>query len=326
MARRMAQAPNTYPTWFAPQARVYLEFGSRVLSRFPEHFASVGPPDARLCYRIIEPGDYRLKMTSTNWLEGEHERFKFSFNAVVPESQPTPSKPIRGTVLVLHGYGLEQAVMLPWALRLAEDGWRAVLVDLRGHGKSNGRRIYFGLQEAHDLSQLLDQLPQVDGPSASVAVIGESYGAALALRWKSVEPRVRGVVAIAPYSELLPAVLNIRREYAKWMPTALVKAGYRKLPSVLKVEPGELDTSTVLSRNPVNALFIAGARDAIAPVEVVTRLERQAASPSELIVVPHATHEALPYFFSALAQPVLDWLDGRAPAVTGQLTPRNPGL
>jgi cephalosporin-C deacetylase-like acetyl esterase len=42
-----------------------------------------------------------------------------------------------------------------------------------------------------------------------VAVIGESYGAALALRWKTMDPRVGNVVAIAPYVVLSNAVLNM---------------------------------------------------------------------------------------------------------------------
>ena len=81
--------------------------------------------------------------------------------------------------------------MAPWAVRLAEDGWRCVLVDLRGHGKTNGRRIYFGVQEARDLGQLLDRLARDGELAGPVAVVGESYGAALALRWKG-EDRVCG--------------------------------------------------------------------------------------------------------------------------------------
>src|SRR5207244_1942766 len=65
------------------------------------------------------------------------------------------------TVVLLHGYGVAQVARAPWAVRLAQEGWRCVLVDLRGHGKSTGRRIYFGLRESRDLSQLLDRLARV---------------------------------------------------------------------------------------------------------------------------------------------------------------------
>src|ERR1035438_2170621 len=81
MARRMAQAPNTYPKWFAPEAPVALVFSPKFLTNFPKQFVDVGPPSARLCYRIVEPADYHLKITSTNWLEHGRKQFEFTFQA-----------------------------------------------------------------------------------------------------------------------------------------------------------------------------------------------------------------------------------------------------
>src|SRR5205807_4803988 len=247
-ARRMAQAPNTYPSWLAPQAPVELAFGTVLLTNFPARYVDVGPPPARLCYRVVEPADYRLELSSTNWLEHGRRHFKFALDATLPGRPNAWTPALRGTVVLLHGYGVAQFAMAPWALRLAQEGWRCVLVDLRGHGKSTGQRIYFGVHEARDLSQLLDALAQDGQLACPVEAIGESYGAALALRWKAVEPRVASVVAIAPYAVLSNAVLNIRHEYAAWLPRAIVNAGLNHLPAVLNVEPGELDMTTVLAR------------------------------------------------------------------------------
>jgi len=311
-ARRMAQAPNTYPGWLAPAAPVELAFDQNLLVYFPARFADVGPPLARLRYRVVEPADYGLEIFSTNWLKGGRSNFKFTLSAAVPGRPNAWTPAARGTVVLLHGYGVAQFAMAPWALRLAQEGWRCVLVDLRGHGKSTGRRIYFGLRESRDLSQLLDRLARDHELAAPVAAIGESYGAALALRWKAAEPRVGSVVAIAPYAILSNAVLNVCHEYAAGLPQALVKAGLRRLPSVLRVEPSQLDTVTVLARSPVVALFVAGAEDNITPAADVRRLYQAAARGSELIVVPGATHEAVTYFFNDLVPPVLAWLNGKA--------------
>src|SRR5438445_12751344 len=68
LARRMAQAPNTYPAWLAPRAPVELAFAENFLTNFPAHFADVGPPPARLRYRVVEPADYRVAGCSRNWL------------------------------------------------------------------------------------------------------------------------------------------------------------------------------------------------------------------------------------------------------------------
>ena len=310
MAHRMAQAPNTYPTWLAPEAPVAVAFSPRFLTNFPKQFVTVGPPAAQLCYRVIEPADYHLEVTSTNWLAHGRKQFRFTFHSELPAQSNAWTAAPHGTVLLLHGYGLAQFSMAPWALRLAQDGWRCVLVDLRGHGKSTGKRIYFGHQETRDLSQLLDELAQDGRLREPVAAFGESYGASLALRWKTVEPRVRTVVAITPYAGLSNAVLNLCNEYAGWMPRWWLKSGLRQLPSVLEVPAAELDTTTVLARHPVTALLVAGAEDKITPVTDVEALYALAAPGSELIVVPGATHEAVTYFFADLAPPVLAWLSG----------------
>jgi pimeloyl-ACP methyl ester carboxylesterase len=308
MANRLAQSPNTYPTWFAPKAPVGLDYSPKFLTNFTRQFVDVGPPTARLCYRIVEPADYDLKVSSTNWLEHGQKQFEFTFKADVPGRTNIWTASPRGTVVLLHGYALAQFSMAPWALRLGQEGWRCVLVDLRGHGKSTGERIYFGLQEAHDLSQLLDALAKEGKLKEPVAAFGESYGAALALRWKPVEPRIRTVVAITPYAGLSNTVLNLRQEYASWLPKTLIKAGLKRLPSVLGTTAGELDTTTAMARSPVTALFVAGAEDKIAPVKDVEQLRALAASGSDLIVLPDATHESVTYFFHALVPPVLTWL------------------
>jgi len=316
-ARRMAQAPNTYPSWLAPEAPVELTFGKEFLTNFPARYVSVGPPSARLCYRVVEPADYGLALSSTNWLEHGRRHFRFASDATFPGSPNAWTPEPRGTVVLLHGYGVAQFAMAPWALRLAQEGWRCVLVDLRGHGKSSGKRIYFGVQETRDLSQLLDALSS-DGELAGVAAIGESYGAALALRWKTLDPRVGRVVAIAPYAELSNVVLNICHEYARCLPQACVKSGLKHLPSLLKVEPDQLDTMRVLARTPVAALFAGGTEDQITPLADVRKLYQAASPGSELVVVHEATHEAVTYFFEDLVPPVLAWLKEGSPGRAGK--------
>ena len=309
VARRMVQAPNSYPAWLSSAAPVELAFSSRFLTNFATQVVDVGPPPAQIRYRIVNPADYQLQLTTTNWVRRDRPHFKFTFKANLP-GEPTFWTPApRGTVVLLHGYGLAQYASVPWALRLAQEGWRCVLVDLRGHGASTGARVHFGLVETNDLSQLLDTLARDQQLVEPVAVLGDSYGAALALRWQSVEPRIGPIIAIAPYARLSTAVLNIRREYAAWFPRICIQAGLRELPRLLEVDPDELDTLTVLDRHAVEALFVAGADDRISPVTDVHMVWEQAGAGSRFLEIPGATHEALPYFFDDLVVPVLEWLD-----------------
>ena len=289
-----------------------LAFNANLLTNSPSRFLDVGPPTARLHYRVVEPADYHLKIVVTNWMERGTERYQFNFNVKMPESNAWTTHP-RGTVFLLHGYGLAEFSMVPWAFRLAQDGWRCVLVDLRGHGRSTGKWIYYGLTETKDMSQLLDGLTNEFQISQPVAVIGDSYGAALALRWKTTEPRVGPVVAMAPFCVLSNAVLNLCRDYAGCLPQSVVRSGLRNLPEVLGVPAADLDTTTVLARHPVKALFVTGSKDNIIPPAEERKLFEEALPGSQLIVVPGATHENLSYHFVELVPPVLAWLHGRAP-------------
>jgi pimeloyl-ACP methyl ester carboxylesterase len=309
VAHRMTQAPNTYPSWLAPSARVFLAFNDDLLTNFPAQFADVGPPPARLRYRVVEPAEYHLEVTSTNWMKRGKERYQFTFSAEVPARTNVWTAAPHGTVFLLHGYGLAEFSMAPWALRLAQAGWRCVLVDLRGHGKSTGKRIYFGLKETRDMSQLLDALTDRGQLAPPVGVLGESYGAALALRWKTSDPRVGRVVAIAPYAVLSNAVLNICHEYARCLPKAVIRAGLKRLPAELGVQGDDLNTTTLLARHPETALFIAGSEDKVIPLADERRLFKEALPGSELIVVSDATHETVPYRFTELVPPVLAWLN-----------------
>ncbi len=129
--------------------------------------------------------------------------------------------------------------------------------------------------------------------------------------------RPSGNLAIAPYAGLSNAVLNVCREYAGCLPPAFVRSGLKHLPSVLNVEPDLLDTTTVLARRPVAALFAVGTEDKITPEADVRRLYKEAAPGSAWVVVPGATHEAVTYYFNDLVRPVLAWLDGKPNSIPG---------
>jgi pimeloyl-ACP methyl ester carboxylesterase len=306
-AGRLATAPNRYPRWLAPGGRTFLLFPDAFLTNFPLQTLAVGPPSAKLRYRIVPPADYQVSVTPSNWFAGGKPRQSFRFAAQLPAATNSFTKHPRGSVFVLHGYGGELAMMLPLALRLAQEGWRCAVPDARGHGASTGRRFSYGVLEAGDLSALLDRLER-DGPSGPVAVVGHSFGAALALRWRTLEPRVGSVVALAPYARLGASALNIRSEYSPWFPEWLTAAGFRELPRVLGVGPGELDPATLLPRKPVQALFIVGMDDRITPPSDSHRLKTLAAPGSRVLFVSGADHETVPYYFDPVMPAVVSWL------------------
>lgn len=355
LAGRLAGAPNRYPTWFAPEPRVYLGFPPRITESLPietleilrqasvigaslDHqpspesipipYAPVSVGKAArqpltLAFRIVPPADYQIRVAATNWIENGREKAEFTFLRQLPAPPLPPGIPRRGTVFLLHGYGLNQDSMLPWAFWLGERGWQSVLVDLRGHGRSTGATVSFGPVEATDLETLLDHLIVQHRAPGPVIALGVSYGAALALRWTASDPRLDSAIAIAPYDRLDAAVENLRSDFASWLPRAWVRQAVRHLPAVLELPQAELDTRTPMSRCPVPALLLAGGNDRIAPVSEVERLHNLASPGSRLWVLDGSNHEALPYRFPELTPPIARWLEERVaqPGPTPRTSP-----
>ena len=315
-ARRITQAPNTYPKWLAPEAPVTIGFNAKLLTLLTNGEVEIDSPRARIFYRVLEPGDYGFRWT--NELDEARGELKLRFTAKVAnasehsESKENSKIQARGTVFVVHGYGVDGAAMLPWAFVLAERGWRVVLPDLRGHGKSTGEHVYFGAREVSDLRVVLDHLEKDGGTAGELHVLGHSFGAVLALKWKLEDARIGRVVAMAPYADLGTAIQNIRREYARWIPKWFIAAGVRRLPKLLDVDGCELNPDFWVDGRLEDVLFVAGGADRIATLDQERELEEASGGGNRILVQPKAAHETLPFYLGELSEPLNRWLNAGA--------------
>lgn len=309
IARQLIRAPSSFPRAVAPEPRVYYTFPEEFLTAVPLQAATVGTPPVSLAYRVVPPADYGLQLQRTRHPSASGTRPCFRFTATIPGTPTRFTERPRGTVVLLHGYALDQDSMAPWALLLADAGWRCVLVDLRGHGMSGGDRIYFGLQESRDLTALLEELVRRRQAEWPAAVVGVSYGAAVALRWATEDSRVHPVVAITPYARLGDAVEGLRSEYADWVPSGLLSRAVASMPALLGAGPGDLDPVNWLHAGTTTALLVAADEDVVAPPGAVHELQAAAAPESRYLELRGVTHELAPFQVEALADPLRDWLE-----------------
>ncbi len=112
-----------------------------------------------------------------------------------------PTKP-SGTVIVLHGTKESKANYLDMGKKLAKRGFDVVLIDLRRHGRSTGKYITCGAKEKVDVKTIVDTLIEEKKILAEpLYVFGVTFGGATAIQYAAIEPRVCGVVAIAPWKD-----------------------------------------------------------------------------------------------------------------------------
>jgi pimeloyl-ACP methyl ester carboxylesterase len=230
----------------------------------------VGPPSASLSAWIIEPE--------------------------IPDAEPSPQSPADiATVLVLHGIRDGKASMLSMGIKLSQSGFRAAVVDLRGHGRSSGDYLTYGVVEARDLSQLIDALVAQGLAADRLGVLAPSYGGAAAIQLSVIDPRVRAVVAAATFTSLEEIVpVYVRRFAPAWLvPDSVIKLGLKKAGRIASFDPARADNRRAIAATRSKVLLIHSRTDEKIPYHHSQILHRAAGERASLTLLPDGDHNSI---------------------------------
>lgn len=279
----MIEAPNKGRTFDAardPSANFQRLFGIDHQFRI-----QVGPPDASLLVWGLDPD-----------LKAAHA------------AQP------KGTILVLHGYRNEMFWMLGKARDLTRAGYRVFLVDLRGNGRSSGDWLTYGVRESSDLVQVIDAIEQRDLLTGDLGVWGISYGAATAIQLAGRDPRVKAVVAVAPFSSMRNAVPHFittvlppygwtkdDADFASMIDAAAARAAF---------DPNDSNAALAAAHAQAEILMLHGEWDALVPIENSERIVAAAPDRAHLQRLPMLGHITI-YFDpgGAVRKRSVQWFD-----------------
>ncbi len=239
----------------------------------------VGPPEASLAVSIVEPAEF---------------------------AEP------QGTILVLHGFWNRSVWMIGTARMLAEEGYRAVLVDLRGHGASTGKWLTYGQREAQDISQVIDALEQRELVAGSLGVYGISYGATTSIHLAGSDPRITAVVAVAPFSKMRDEVPEFGRTMlpgiGSLVPDETLKQAVDEAGEQGDFDPDLSDALEAIRRTQAPVLIMHGQDDWLVPPYHSLRLYEAGRDHSELVMLPRLGHISI-WFDSEgeVADKAKDW-------------------
>lgn len=272
----------------------------------------VGPPAAQLALTVVPPRDYGLEYQSEVSYSGGkgnlNARVQWAETEKLGEIHETP----RGTVILLSGATLSRYTVLPWALGLASEGYRAVLIDYRGHGNSTGQYITYGVQEARDLFQVIEALRNRRLIEEPLILFGISMGAVTALRTATELDNVAAIVSIEPYADASEAIHGVGRG---------INPNLSRFVSEKRMDDAIDRASTIIghdirSNRPVEimdqiqapVLFIHGQSDHWIPPEHSMDLYVAKGDQADLWIVRGAGHVDLPLRYDELSGRVFDWL------------------
>jgi pimeloyl-ACP methyl ester carboxylesterase len=217
------------------------------------------------------------------------------FSPATPRPDIDPSQPRRLPIVLSHGWCEVKEFHFHRAQRLNDLGHDVVLFDHRGHGRSGGRYVTFGVRERGDLQCVADAAIDRGFIQPPMVTLGFSLGASTVLQHAPLDPRVAGVIAFAPFSDFRAAILSFRDCLAPWMNTAWLLRGFEH---ATREHGFELDDATTLHamrsiKAPV--LMVEAGRDRnLPPCDHTQKLiPHKTRGPIEVFRVPSASHRSL---------------------------------
>lgn len=293
------------------------------LKRAPDAFAEswivkIAQPRADIAVASIEPGDYAFRYDiKLQYPEGKApvvDHFNASWRTAKEVVRYPASK---GTVILLHGFLQNRNSVTPWAIRLAQAGYRCAVLDLRGQGASTGEHISFGAFESRDVSAVIDDLGRRGWDVSRVGLLGMSYGASVALLTAGRDARVKTVVAFEPFASAQSAVPELMRAVftreADGITDRQFAAAHRKQAKVAGFDWSDADIPAALQKSRAPVLFLHGEADVWLPPDHSRTLFLYAPPGSKLEVVPKENHVSLPLQIAPFETEVIQWFETVTP-------------
>lgn len=277
-----------------------------------------------LAYRVVPAARYGFSYRYEPTDSGAEFGFTTDFSRH-KDHRPDPI-PVRGTVVMLHGWSMDGTSMLPWALALGERGYQSILVDLRSHGDSKQATVGYGPAEGADIARLAQQMEAEGKLQGTFAIFGISYGAVAGLQAAThLHGKVDGVIAMSPYSNAadgirgmidtaghmggnsLPSRLQrtwIRMRYDdEAIDRAINEASER-----IGTDLASLETADAIRNTSACIAILHGTNDEMFNIDTIRPLA-DASNNATFTELEGEGHISAPLRVDLLASPVADWLD-----------------
>lgn len=198
----------------------------------------------------------------------------------------------KATVILCHGWRSTAPTDFSC---LFQEYWERdldlLVIDQRGHGRSGGRWLGFGVLESRDLLCWVQEVNRRRGTERPILLHGMSMGAATVQFALDLElpDNVKGAVAdcgfSSPWEEC--AFVIRRRGLPQWPLLPLLDLWARLLAGY---SLRERSTTDIMTRNRRPVLWLHGERDGLVPCHMSIRAHNVAVCQKWLVTVPEAGH------------------------------------
>jgi pimeloyl-ACP methyl ester carboxylesterase len=205
---------------------------------------------------------------------------------------PKQQRDDRLPVLISHGW-VEVKELYVWhALRLAANGHPVLLYDHRGHGRSSGDLVSFGIHERHDVSAVLDGAAERGWIGRRVIGFGHSMGGSTLIQSAVFEERLVGLLVSSPYSDLRTAIRSYHRSHCPFLSLEWGMRGIEDVARKRGIDIDRADTVRAARHVAAPALVLYAPKDFLLEPEHHAQpvIEAMPQEKVQSLAVPGANH------------------------------------
>ena len=205
-------------------------------------------------------------------------------------------KPTNRTAILCHGYtscGMNDCSSM--AEYFMEQGYNALIVDHRSHGKSGGEYIGFGILDRYDCLKWIDYIRKRLGDDSVIVLFGVSMGAATVLMASGLDDfpkNVKAIISDCAFTSPYDVFKHILKRDYHLPPSPIMDINERMCKK--KAGYGFRDYSTLeaVKKASCPILFIHGKEDSFVPTYMTVKNYESCTGEKRMLLVDNAGHAA----------------------------------
>lgn len=257
--------------------------------------------DPQLLAQFANPekmAGYHAKMeANATWLDQQptQDLFVTSSDGLRLHAYYLPAAaPSNKVAIIHHGFMGQARESGAHAKFFHNQGYEVLLLDLRAHGKSEGKYVGFGILDRYDTLAWVQEARKRFGQDAKIVLHGTSMGAAttlMSLGLPEVQEQVSAAIADCPFTS--PAAIFshvIRSNFHIPITAPIIKLNGLITKAVAGYSFEDYSTLEALKDNKVPVLFVHGKADTFIPLEMSDQNFAACSAKKERLLVDGAGH------------------------------------
>lgn len=194
-------------------------------------------------------------------------------------------------IILVHGYCGDSKQMISYANKLYENNVNVLMIDLRGHGKSEGNYVSFGIVDRHDIITWTNYLNS-KYENCVIGLYGISMGASAVMMslGEALPKNVKYVIEDSGFASAHDILKYQFRKFYHIPSFPFLCFLNLKIKFKNKYSIYETNCENILKNNDVPILFIHGGEDEIVPTEMMKKLYDSNLGKKDKLIINKAYH------------------------------------